>query len=132
MAMRTGRCSVMNAWCAPLRPHVTLSTTGSVVEDYHGTKVADPYRWMENLDSPDVAAWIRAENAVTDPYLASLPHRKALNERLTALWNYPRVAVPMLEGGRLFYRKNAGLQRQSPIYMRASADAPATLIIKSR
>jgi prolyl oligopeptidase len=102
---------------------------GDVVEDYHGTKVADPYRWMESLDSPEVAAWIKAENAVTDPYLAALPRRKALNDRLTALWNYPRVTIPLLEGGRLFYRRNAGLQRQAPLYMRASADAASTLVI---
>ena len=115
----------------PPKPALTYPTTtmGNVVDDFTGTKVPDPYRWMESLDSPEVAAWIKAENAVTDPYLASLPRRKALNERLTALWNYPRVAVPVLEGGHLFYRKNAGLQRQSPIYMRASADAPATLVI---
>jgi prolyl oligopeptidase len=102
---------------------------GTVVEDHHGTKVADPYRWMESLDSPEVAAWITAQNAVTDPYLAALPHRKALNERLTALWNYPRVSPPTLEGGRLFYSRNAGLQRQAPIYMRTSVDAPPTLVI---
>ncbi len=115
----------------PAKPALTYpaTTLGNVVEDYHGTKVADPYRWMENLDSPEVAAWVKAQNAVTDPYLASLPRRKALNERLTALWNYPRVGTPLLEGGHLFYRKNAGLQRQSPIYMRASADAPPALVI---
>ena len=102
---------------------------GNVVDDYHGTKVPDPYRWMESLDSPEVAAWGKAQNAVTDPYLASLPHRKALTERLTALWNYPRVTMPIIEGGRLFYRRNSGLQRQSPIFMRAGADAPPTLVI---
>jgi prolyl oligopeptidase len=106
-----------------------MTKMGDVVEDYHGTKVADPYRWMEDLDSADVAAWITAENAVTDPYLAALPRRQALNERLTALWNYPRVGLPVLEGNRLFYRKNAGLQKQSPVYTRTSADAPPTLVI---
>jgi len=127
-------CVLMMAACnspSPATPTLTYpqTTMGSVVEDYHGTKVADPYRWMENLDSPEVAAWIKAENAVTEPYLASLPRRKALNERLTALWDYPRVGIPLLEGRHLFYRRNAGLQRQSPIFMRASADAPATLVI---
>jgi prolyl oligopeptidase len=102
---------------------------GDVVEDYHGTKVADPYRWMESLDSPEVATWIKAQNAVTDPYLDALPRRQSLNERLTALWNYPRVGVPTLEGGRMFYAKNTGLQRQSPIYTRTSVDAPPSLVI---
>jgi prolyl oligopeptidase len=116
---------------APPTPALTYPTTamGNVVDDLHGTKVPDPYRWMESLESPEVAAWVKAQNAVTDPYLASLPRRKTLNERLTALWNYPRVGAPILEGGHLFYRKNAGLQRQSPIYMRASPDAPPALVI---
>jgi prolyl oligopeptidase len=102
---------------------------GTVVEDYHGTKVTDPYRWMENLDSPEVAAWIKAQNAVTDPFLDALPRRTALNDRLTALWNYPRVGLPTLEGGRMFYAKNTGLQRQAPIYTRTSVDAPPSLVI---
>ena len=105
------------------------TTMGNVVEDYHGTKVADPYRWMESLDTPEVKAWITAQNAVTDPYLASLPHRKALNDRLTTLWNYPRVGVPALEGGQIFYQKNAGLQRQSPVYRRDGFDKPPSVVI---
>ena len=115
----------------PPKPALTYpaTTMGPVVEDYHGTKVADPYRWMENLDSPDVAAWVKAENAVTDPYLAALPRRKAINDRLTALWDYPRVGLPTLEGGRMFYAKNSGLQRQAPIFSRTSIDAPPSLVI---
>jgi prolyl oligopeptidase len=105
------------------------TTMGTVAEDYHGTKVPDPYRWMEDLDSPEVAAWIAAQNAVTEPYLAALPHRAHLVSRLTALWNYPRVGLPALEGGRLFYARNAGLQRQAPVYVRSSVDGPATLVI---
>jgi prolyl oligopeptidase len=115
----------------PPKPALTYPTTtkGTVVDDYNGTRVDDPYRWMENLDSPEVAAWVKAQNAVTEPFLASLPHRKPLNDRLTALWNYPRVGLPSLEGGRMFYARNAGLQRQSPIYMRANVDTPATIVI---
>jgi prolyl oligopeptidase len=135
MRLTIASCVLIMSACSspsePAKPALTypVSTMGNVVEDYHGTKVADPYRWMESLDSPEVAAWIKAENAVTDPYLASLPRRNALTDRLTALWNYPRVGIPLVEGGHLFYRKNAGLQRQSPIFMRASADAPPTLVI---
>ncbi len=115
----------------PPKPALTYpaTTMGSVVDDLGGTKVADPYRWMESLDSPEVKAWITAQNAVTDPYLNTLPHRKALNERLTALWNYPRVGLPSLEGGQMFYAKNSGLQRQAPIFRRDGIDKPPTLVI---
>src|SRR5207237_3396810 len=64
---------------------------GDVVDDYGGTKVPDPYRWTEALDSKDVADWVTASNAVTDPYLMKLPLRGHFNKRLTELWNYPRV-----------------------------------------
>ena len=70
-----------------------------VVEDYAGTKVADPYRWMEDLDSKEVADWVAASNAVTEPYLETLPLREHFNERLTELWNYPRVGLPVVEAG---------------------------------
>src|SRR5678809_163530 len=114
----------------PPKPALTYPTTtkGTVVDDYNGTRVDDPYRWMENLDSPEVAAWVKAQNAVTEPFLASLPHRKPLNDRLTALWNYPRVGLPSLEGGRMFYAKNSGLQRQAPIFRRDGIDKPPTLV----
>lgn len=105
------------------------TTKADVVEDYHGTKVPDPYRWMEDLDSKPVADWVAAQNAVTDPYLASLPLRQRLNQRLTTLWNYPRVGLPDMEGGKLFYSKNTGLQRQSPIYVRDNWAATPRLVI---
>ncbi len=113
----------------PAVPAYPVTARGSVIEDYHGTKVADPYRWMEDLDSPRVAEWIAAQNAVTDPYLAALPHSLLLRERLTALWNYPRTGLPVSEGGRLFYSKNTGLQRQAPVFMRDSTEAPPSLVI---
>ena len=102
---------------------------GDVVDDYGGTKVPDPYRWMEALDSPEVAEWVTASNAVTDPYLGKLPLREHFNTRLTELWNYPRVTVPIVKGGKLFYSRNTGLQRQSPIYVRAGVTAPPALVI---
>jgi prolyl oligopeptidase len=102
---------------------------GDVVDDYGGTKVADPYRWMEALDSKEVAAWVAASNAVTDPYLASLPLRSHFQERLTELWNYPRVSVPVVKAGRLFYSRNTGLQRQAPVFVRSSVTAAPSLVI---
>ncbi len=91
---------------------------GDQVDDFFGIRVSDPYRWMEDLDSRDVAQWIAAENALTSQYLASIPGRDALKARLTALWNYPRVSAPFWEGGHWFYRRNSGLQRQSVVYTR--------------
>ena len=99
----------------------------ATVDDYAGTKVADPYRWMESLDSKDVADWVAASNAVTEPYLNSLPLREHFKKRLTELWNYPRTGVPIVEGGHIFYARNTGLQKQAPVFMRASADAPPSM-----
>jgi prolyl oligopeptidase len=100
-----------------------------VVDDYSGTKVADPYRWMEALDSTEVADWVKASNQVTEAYLQQLPLRDDFNKRLTELWNYPRVGVPIVESGRLFYARNTGLQRQAPVFMRAGLTAPPQLIL---
>jgi prolyl oligopeptidase len=101
----------------------------STVDDYSGTKVADPYRWMESLDSKEVADWVAASNAVTEPYLQSLPLREHFRKRLTELWNYPRTGVPTVEGGHIFYARNTGLQKQAPIFMRTGVDAAPSLVI---
>ena len=100
-----------------------------MVDDYHGTPVPDPYRWMEDLDATATADWVAAQNAVTESYLATLPLRQHFLDRLTALWNYPRVSLPVTEGGRLFYARNTGLQRQAPIFMRASPTAAPRLVL---
>jgi prolyl oligopeptidase family protein len=111
------------------RLHYPESRKSATTDDYFGTKVADPYRWMENLDSKEVAGWVAAENKVTSAYLAQLPRRDRLRDRITELWNYPKTGIPRREGGRYFYTKNSGLQRQSPIYVRASLDAPPSIVI---
>ena len=103
--------------------------TGDVVDDYFGTRVADPYRWLEDLDSTDTAAWIAAQNKVTFAYLESLPQREAIRKRLTELWDYRRTGLPVLEAGQLWFAQNAGLQRQAPIYRQAGFDAKPTLVI---
>lgn len=89
------------------------------VDDYHGTKVPDPYRPLENADSPESRAWIEAQNKLTFDFLESIPERKKINERLTKLWNYERYGVPYREGGRYFFAKNSGLQNQSVLYTTA-------------
>jgi prolyl oligopeptidase len=100
-----------------------------VVDDYNGTKVVDPYRWMEDLDSAPVAEWVKAENAVTTPYLAALPGRDALKARITALYDFPRTGAPFWEGGRWFYTKNSGLQKQNVWYSRATLDGSEDLLL---
>jgi prolyl oligopeptidase len=105
------------------------SAKGDVVDDFFGTRVADPYRWMEALDSREVADWITAQNRVTTAYLDTLPMRARFRERITQLWDYPRVGIPVREGGRYFYDKNSGLQRQAPLYVRDALDAPARVVI---
>jgi prolyl oligopeptidase len=102
---------------------------GDDADDYFGTTVPDPYRWMEDLDSPEVIAWREAQNALTFSYLARLPLRDRLRERITALWDYPKTGLPVREGGRYFYARNSGLQRQAPIYVRASFDATPELVL---
>jgi prolyl oligopeptidase len=100
-----------------------------VVEDYHGTKIADPYRWMEDLDSKDVADWVAAQNKLTFAELNVLPMREHFKKRITELWDYPKTGIPKREGGRYFYAKNTGLQKQAPLYVRASLDAPPALVL---
>jgi len=86
------------------------------VDTYHGVEVADPYRWLEDPNSAQTRQWIEAQNQVTFDYLAQLPGREQIRQRLTELWNYERYSVPFQRGGRYFYYKNDGLQNQSVLY----------------
>ncbi len=105
------------------------STRGTVTDDYFGTSVADPYRWLEDLNSPATLAWIKIQNRFTDSYLAQFPLRDTLRNRLTELFNYSRVSLPeMTAGGRLFYRRNTGLQNQSALYMRDVSGLPVMIL----
>ena len=89
---------------------------GEVVENYFGTEVADPYRWLEDDRSEATAAWVAAVNAVTEDYLAQIPFRDAIRERLTELWNYPKEGAPAKHGDWWYYYYNDGLQNQSVLY----------------
>ena len=86
------------------------------IEEIHGHMVEDPYRWMEDLDSDAVRAWIKAQNAITFDYLKASPLRKKIQERMTALWNYEKYSPPYKRGGRYFYTFNDGLQNQDVLY----------------
>jgi len=99
------------------------------VDDFFGTKVADPYRWMEDLNSPELADWVKRENAVAEQYFSQLGMRAFFKSRITELWNYPKVSLPFRVAGKLFYARNSGLQRQSVFYSRASLGAPPKLVL---
>jgi prolyl oligopeptidase len=93
------------------------------VDDYHGTKVADPYRWLEDTDSAETHAWVEAENKLTFGYLEQIPYRQAIRDRLTKLWNYERFTTPSQYGGRYFFQHNTGLQQQNVLLVAESLSA---------
>ncbi len=103
--------------------------TAGQVDDYHGVRVADPYRWLEDPDSPESRAWIEAQNEITFAHLRRIPERQRIRARLEKLWNYERYGVPFAEEGRYFFLKNDGLQNQSVLYTAESlAGAPRVLL----
>jgi prolyl oligopeptidase len=109
------------------RPPPTVAA--AVADEYHGVRVADPYRWLEDPDSAETAAWVASQNEVTFAYLQSLPEREPIRQRLTELLDYERFSVPIPRGDRLFYFRNAGLQNQAPLYVQDSLDGPARLLL---
>jgi prolyl oligopeptidase len=99
------------------------------VDDYHGTKVADPYRWLEDTDSAETHTWVEAENKLTFGYLDQIPYRQAIHGRLTKLWNYERFTVPEQEGGRYFFQHNNGLQNQNVLLVAESLNAEPRVLL---
>lgn len=89
---------------------------GEVVDTYGTHRIADPYRWLEDADSPETEAWVQAQAAFTETELAKLPMRQWFKERITKLWDYPKTGVPTIEHGTLFFARNSGLQKQPPVY----------------
>ncbi|MGB0514205.1 MAG: prolyl oligopeptidase family serine peptidase, partial [Wenzhouxiangellaceae bacterium] len=102
-----------------------------VVDDYHGTEVADPYRWLEDdvRESEAVADWVAAQNELTDAYLATLETRAHFANRLAALWNYERFGLPVKRGERYFFTRNDGLQNQSVLYVQDGLDGEPRVLI---
>src|SRR5579884_2589863 len=99
------------------------------IDDYHGVKVADPYRWLEDADSPETRAWIEAQNKLTFDYLAGIPARERIRQRLTHLWDYAKYGLPFKQGGRYFFTKNDGLQNQSVLYVAESLEATPRVLL---
>ncbi|MFK7818484.1 MAG: S9 family peptidase, partial [Planctomycetaceae bacterium] len=108
-----------------------VSKTVDQVDDFHGTKVEDPYRWLEDdvRTSKDVAKWVADQNKVTFSYLKSLPGRDAIEKRLTKLWNYEKFGSPSKHGGRYYFSKNDGLQNQNVLYTMPTLDGEPEVLI---
>jgi len=137
--MRKVRCWLIPgaaAWLAGAAAAQTTDTlvypptpTEPVVDTLHGVSVPDPYRWLEDTDSPRTRAWIEAQNRLAERFLARLPLRQPLRRRLTELWNFERYGVPFEEAGALFYFYNSGLQNQSVLRRQPRGAANATTVL---
>ena len=106
-----------------------VAKKGDQVDLYHGTKVADPYRWMEDDMSPQTAAWVEAENKVTFPYLEAIPFRAQLQARVTQLSNYEKYSSPSHKGPYYFFSKNPGLKDQSVLYIQKGLEGTPEVLI---
>ena len=106
-----------------------VTKTVDQVDDYFGTKVADPYRWLEDDRSAETEAWVKAQNAVTFGHLEQIPFREALKKRLMDIYNYPRYSAPFRVGGHYFFSKNDGLQNQSVIYIQKGLEGTPEVFI---
>jgi prolyl oligopeptidase len=92
-------------------------------------EVADPYRWLEDVDAAGTGAWVEAQNEITFAFLDAIPEREKIRRRLTELWDYERYTTPFKEGGKYFFFKNDGLQNQSVLYMQQSLNAEPRLVL---
>jgi prolyl oligopeptidase len=99
-----------------------------VVDTYFGRPISDPYRPLEDDDAAATKSWVEAENALTFGYLGRLQQRESIRTRLTALWDYPKVQVPLEEAGQLWFRKNSGLQKQYVLYRESHSGNPVTVL----
>src|SRR5215467_9134555 len=113
---------------SPSHPY-PLSAKGPDADDYHGELVADPYRWLEDTHSPQTAAWIAAQNELTQGWLAACADRPAFTELLTRLHDHPKHGVPFERGGRWFQFRNSGLQDQPVLFVMESPDSTGRVLL---
>ncbi|MDA3824130.1 MAG: prolyl oligopeptidase family serine peptidase [Bacteroidales bacterium] len=117
--------------CTPEKEALVYPDTKKVdhVDNYYGTEVPDPYRWLEDDNSEETKAWVLAQNEVTFNYLDKIPFREAMKDRLTEVWNYPKMGNPFMKKGIYFYTYNTGLQNQSVIYKKSSLEAEGEIFL---
>jgi prolyl oligopeptidase len=101
----------------------------SQIDEYHGTLVPDPYRWLEDDDSPETLEWVQHQNDLTFSFLEKIPARQQILERLTEIWDYPKASAPFKRGGRYFQFRNTGLQNQDVLFVQESLQSEARLLL---
>ena len=117
-ALAAGSALVAQAPQAPsAATHYPATARGTQADDLSGIRVADPYRWLEAVNSPGVQAWVASQNAFTQAYLAELPQRKSVQDQVTRSWTYPKIGAPFAAGERLFFYENSGVENQSVLYV---------------
>lgn len=116
-------CNNQTAWNYP------QTKTVNVVDDYHGTKVADPYRWLEDSDSKETLSWVKKQNKITEKYIDSVSQKEKIKDIIIKRWNYPKYSVPFKKCSRYFYWYNNGLQNHSVFYMKKSLDGQPHVVI---
>ena len=121
-------CAALPLLALAVEPAYPTAPRGTVQDNYFGTVVADPYRWLEDVDSAETKVWVKAQQALTTPFLEHLPEREPLKARLTELWNYQRRSPPKLAGNAHFFLKNDGLQNQ-PVLMVQGVDGAARALL---
>ncbi|MDR3046540.1 MAG: prolyl oligopeptidase family serine peptidase [Bacteroidales bacterium] len=106
-----------------------IATKGDVKDDYFGTIIEDPYRWLENDTTQEVAVWVKAENEITEKYLNQIPFREGLKKRLTNLVDYEKLGTPFAKNGKYYFYKNDGLQNQSVLYVKETLDGEPSVLL---
>ncbi|MAG56872.1 MAG: S9 family peptidase [Planctomycetes bacterium] len=133
--LRPSACAVLLVFAACSAPEgpgpveYPETRTENHVDTYHGIAIADPYRWLEDLDAEATAKWVEAQNETTFGYLRAIPQRDAIRERLEEVWNYPREGAPFRRGGRWFQFRNDGLQDHAVLYWRDGKDGAERVLI---
>src|SRR5215472_5295992 len=126
--MRTATDAVIGLPAVAEAPIYPVTARVGVSDDFFGTRVADPYRWLEDLGSPAVAQWVAAQNAVSQPRLEDLPQRAWLKSRLGELWDYERYGLPVRRGAHYFFLHNDGKQNQSVLYVAERLDSQGSVL----
>jgi len=124
-------CLITGCFSVQLTAQIVYPVTkkGTVTDNYHGTNLADPYRWLEDDNSEETKAWVTAENKVTFDYLNKIPFRDKVKARLSEMWNYPRIGSPSKEGDWYYFSKNDGLQNQSILYRQKGLTGEAEVFL---